>query len=101
MLNQQRSPKFFQFNLVTFGDMSWHDLIKPIHRGTGNTFLQTFVTLWDAQNRSNKCNSYAKGFPRDGIQSCKYDNGLVYPCFLTGGMESSKKAQFSQVHRNT
>ena len=43
-----------------------------------------------ALNRSNKCNSYAKEFPIiDDIQSCKYDNGPVYPCFLTGNVHEA------------
>ncbi len=47
-------------------------------------------------NRSIKCNSYANEFPIDGIQACKYDNGLMYPYFLTGAI--LKKGHFS--HRN-
>ncbi len=40
---------------------------------TGNTFLSISVTFWDAQDRSNKCNSCAKGFSIDDIQTCKYN----------------------------
>ncbi len=62
--------------------------------------LTIFVTLCDAQNRSNNCNSYANAFPIDDIQTCKYNNGPVCPCFLTGRAQSSKNADFSHVHRN-
>ncbi len=68
---------------------------------TGHTFLQIVVTFWDAHNWWNKCNSYAKGFPIDVFRTCKYENGPVCPCFPTGQVQSSKKADFSQVHCST
>ncbi len=54
-----------------------------LHRLTassrGNMFLPIYVTLWDAQNWSNNCNLYAKGFPYQSslhtlhfYGSCKY-----------------------------
>ena len=47
-------------------------LLRLIAWTTGNSFLLISVTFWDAQNRPDKWNSYAKGFPIDDIHIPNY-----------------------------
>ncbi len=55
------------------GTYKWFQLyVWLIVWTTGYTFLQIFVTFWDAHNWWNKCNSYAKGFPIDVIHEAVF-----------------------------
>ena len=51
--------------------VSFFEHCRVIVWTTGNTLLQSYVTLWHAENRPNKCNSYAKGHNLElGMWSC-------------------------------
>ncbi len=68
-------------------ERSWRErkiLLWLTASSKGNTFLPIYVTLWVAQNQSNNCKSYPKGFPTSGISisySC-LPKFIAYTSFL-------------------